>query len=1607
MAANNERRFSLADFIRSERVKRNENEIEDFKTKKSSDEKQNATSIHPSNDGSTEKEEISALYPVRVKRHQARHRRHSEFHDASLKSITQDMVGKNLCGVVTDEDDTDHSPSTKSRAYYKRRRRFSVIQDNEGSSFTMEDKIRALQEEGGAFHKRNGRSGKSRRTNRSTISPFPSSAHSRSTSGSVMFWDRHESASVNSETQREMTPKKNTSENEKSKVVNTEEQNEKSEVVNEGEQNNDDTIKVEIRRGSSRTKNIVVSLQVGDTTQELEEKDANNCNVETYQSRISIESRHREGLSNSGMTNSTDKMSSQISIAKDEKNIEIKNHEQDESKAKELSNNLQDSCLSKDESNKETFSEDSTTSRNEEKIENMKSSDKISVNLESAKMQEEDEMTRDQPQNSTSVASGFDKMTKEDNIQNVDLQNMVNVTIDPGKQPDAQTVELRGEPSVSNFDKSKTDKNMEPHADDNIDNGIPENTSPRESNELHNIGILQDVDVSSSNSQVNSSECREENEVLNVEPIYKSKAEVDLSNQNDTEETNNYITNGYETNGISNKEFWNPETGNDENKAKSYEGMSKNVKVSISDAPKTDMNDKTSEEIASRVHQPIPQTTVNLLKSSNKQQEAIKFSESKVIESDDTTWNEADRQGVTLSNGSKSTVSHKNSSESTRDGEVEEETDEQKSKSNQSRARHEALEAKTNNSENKATSSMHVEQISVDVHTSETDKRLHVAEKPRVTTLTIDDSKTEKRTGAKNPTSLSQMSLDVRAHNANLYKKPHREAGSSDPDRGSKTSQEQNSSRRATAISATTHTGRDDDKQENAIQRNGKKMTRNEELNGSRKNVYDKNNVFNRDTVQDENPINDSIKDCNKNGNMDTDDKKDPRNDCNKDLDKENGSLDDCNMYTVEKDSLNSCNKDKNEEKKQLDGCNQDEDNENDSLDDCNQETNNGKNSFSDCNKDINNEKDSLDDFNKDTDKEKDSLKDCDQDANRNKDSLNYCTQGTNIEKDTDADKEKDSLKDCDQDTNNKKYSLNDCDQDRNNKKDSLNDCNQDSNGENNSLDDCKDDADKEKESLKDCTQDTNNEKDSLNKCAQNTDNEKDSLNDCDQDTEKEQLNDCIQDTDKENDSQNDCDQDTNNTNYSKKDFEIERDSLNDCNMNTDREKALQFNDCNQDTNKEKDSLKDCDQDINSEKDSLDDCKKVTDEDSLIGCNQDTGKENEKLNGCNRDMDEEQCKLKQNASKEKVQLNECELDMNKENILPNDSSRDTNAKVLIDDSIQDTNDGTVLTDDNQAETITSGSEGTQIGISEYEEPYKITKPTDDNGLDSVQQIKRNDNCFSNQFQHRQCIQDNNQNDIQEDDTKDLMRSNQIPLKRLPMAERFIENYTEQDKEIFNEAMNPKHVSKSQTSSLPKIEIVIKNDDTHRENDVTLVIKLPQNCTRTRETSYVKSMKDQFCQTDGGSQRGSTRPQEALPQFSCEPPLLQSKERSFVRLHHKPSREPEPDPEVLYFIKQAELRQRRRIDDIMREIYQIKHVDLLESPMCSCPEYVYPGSRDHHPRFLYDSDPYDSVVVKAAQYNDSVRRFLGYTKRSDRLKAMEHSRKYKAYLDLRKKLKHLY
>lgn len=737
MASSNERRFSLADFIKSERVKRNENEVEDFKTKKSPDDKRSVTSIQPSNEGSIEKEEISALYPVRVRRNQKRHRRNSEFNGASRKIITQDMVDKELCGVVTDEDDKDHSPSTLSREYYKRRRRFSVIQDNEGSSFTIEDKIRALQEEGGTHRKRNGRSGKSLQTNRSTISPFPSSANSRSTSGSVMFGDRHESASVYSETRRETTPKKSTSENENSKVV------------NEEENNNEDTIKVEIRRGSSRTKNIVVSLQVGDTTQKLEEKYVNNCNVETSQSRISIESKlsQREAMNKNGMTNSTDKMSSQIIIAQDEKNIEIKNHEQDDPNGGKHSNKLLDGCLSKDESKEETLSEDSSTSHKKRKIENMKSPDKISVNLESVKMKEEDETT------------------KEDNIQNVDPPNMLNATIDPGNPPDEQTVELQNKKSVSNFDKSKSDEKMEPQntdnikdlvkanrsvADDSNDKRIPENTVSRESNKLHYDSIMQDVDVT-------SPECREENKVLYVEPITKGKAEVDLSNQNDTKETNIYIKNSDETNGISNKEFRISETGNDENKSNTYVGMSENVKVLISDMSKTDMNVITSEEMTSIAVQPIYQTTVDPLTSSNEEQEAINCSQSKIIESDDTTSNEADRQGMFLSNGSNTSVSHTNSSKSTHDGEMEEETNGLKSKSNQSREQHEALEARTNNSENKITSFKHVDQILLDL--SETDKRSHATEKPHVATLTIDESKIGKRADGNNPKSLSQMSL--------------------------------------------------------------------------------------------------------------------------------------------------------------------------------------------------------------------------------------------------------------------------------------------------------------------------------------------------------------------------------------------------------------------------------------------------------------------------------------------------------------------------------------------------------------------------------------------------------------------------------------------------------------------------------------------------------------------------------------------------------------------------------------------------------------------------------------------------------------------------------
>lgn len=59
----------------------------------------------------------------------------------------------------------------------------------------------------------------------------------------------------------------------------------------------------------------------------MEEKDVNNCNVEIYQFRILIEFRYREGLSNSGMINFIDKMFFQISVVKDEKNIEIKNYE--------------------------------------------------------------------------------------------------------------------------------------------------------------------------------------------------------------------------------------------------------------------------------------------------------------------------------------------------------------------------------------------------------------------------------------------------------------------------------------------------------------------------------------------------------------------------------------------------------------------------------------------------------------------------------------------------------------------------------------------------------------------------------------------------------------------------------------------------------------------------------------------------------------------------------------------------------------------------------------------------------------------------------------------------------------------------------------------------------------------------------------------------------------------------------------------------------------------------------------------------------------------------------------------------------------------------------
>lgn len=107
---------------------------------------------------------------------------------------------------------------------------------------------------------------------------------------------------------------------------------------------------------------------------------------------------------------------------------------------------------------------------------------------------------------------------------------------------------------------------------------------------------------------------------------------------------------------------------------------------------------------------------------------------------------------------------------------------------------------------------------------------------------------------------------------------------------------------------------------------------------------------------------------------------------------------------------------------------------------------------------------------------------------------------------------------------------------------------------------------------------------------------------------------------------------------------------------------------------------------------------------------------------------------------------------------------------------------------------------------------------------------------------------------------------------------------------------PQNDSKSRKPNPKRIEILIRDEEKNRERDLTLVIELPQNGNKTSE------MREQSCQTDRDTDKelyGSERTE--LPPLKCEPPLIQRKERSFVRLRHEPVKE---DPEVLYFIKQA-------------------------------------------------------------------------------------------------------
>lgn len=272
MAASNERRFSLADFIKSERVKRNENEVEDIKSVsgsdfvKSSDDRSLRT-VSRISTATSGNEEASALHPVRVRKDQTRQRRNSKFYDASRKSIAQDVVDQEVRGVSTAYNEEHQSPSSAPRSYNKRRR-FSVIQDNEGDSFTLEDKLKALQEEGGKPDKKNGPNGRSRRASKLTkaLSPCPSSAGSGSLS-MVRAEHQEAAASTHERESRQVPTKRRKS-------------TDRKELENEADIESEDTVRVEIRRGKlKRMQSNVIVLQLGETAHEKRDKNVTVCRI--------------------------------------------------------------------------------------------------------------------------------------------------------------------------------------------------------------------------------------------------------------------------------------------------------------------------------------------------------------------------------------------------------------------------------------------------------------------------------------------------------------------------------------------------------------------------------------------------------------------------------------------------------------------------------------------------------------------------------------------------------------------------------------------------------------------------------------------------------------------------------------------------------------------------------------------------------------------------------------------------------------------------------------------------------------------------------------------------------------------------------------------------------------------------------------------------------------------------------------------------------------------------------------------------------------------------------------------------------------------------------